>query len=637
MGNTTGTTGAGKRAYSSREIYDHFGGDNANTSDMSSADLMAWQSAQRGLSAPPVATQAAPATTYVPQNTNSPAQAANPYRTSTTAPTMAAAPSAGGNPYYGGNANTADMSSAALAAYESSLRPSLAKSGAPMQSGVSVAPAQTMAASGSDRTGLGAMNAQYAAGTAPAAPPAAQANDPLAYLSAFKQAPNTGGIDPYSGTSQSLADMSSADLMKYYADRSATAAANPAGNPAYATAAANGNLNSIPAPNSNVYNPYAGTPATGGATGNAGTNTFQGAAPLSVVTAPPAGSAIAPSSLPATTPASLPATATTPAATLGGLPAGTANSPAGSTFSNPFNNAPNSTVLNPYMMQQAQSIMDMQNRNLQEGAFQQIKDGAMMNGGYGGDRQGIAEGVAMRGADQNIRAQLGSLFGNAYESQAGRDLSRYQGDQGNAVSRFGIQTGANTAASNLQGQQSMANAQLQSGMESNRNNFYTQQRGQDFEQQRLGMQLYGQGQQGTMGGYQGLGGIYDANQNAPWQQLQNYSNLAAPFTGGGSTTAPKPDNTGQYAGAAASLAMMAMMMSDPATKKNVELVGTRPDGLNEYEWEYKKKYQNDPFAGEGRMRGLMTNEVEKVYPQAVVRHPTKDVKMINYGLLGMGA
>ena len=197
--------------------------------------------------------------------------------------------------------------------------------------------------------------------------------------------------------------------------------------------------------------------------------------------------------------------------------------------------------------------MDMQNRNLQEGAFQQIKDGAMMNGGYGGDRQGIAEGIAMRGADQNIRAQLGSLFGNAYESQAGRDLSRYQGDQGNAVSRFGIQTGANTAASNLQGQQAMANAQLQSGAEANRNNFYTQQRGQDFEQQRLGMQLYGQGQQGLMGGYQGLGSIYDVNNSAPWEQLQRYSNLAGPFLGGGSTTAPAADHSAQYAQAAATL------------------------------------------------------------------------------------
>lgn len=205
-------------------------------------------------------------------------------------------------------------------------------------------------------------------------------------------------------------------------------------------------------------------------------------------------------------------------------------------------------------MQQAQSIMDMQNRNLQEGAFQQIKDGAMMNGGYGGDRQGIAEGVAMRGADQNIRAQLGSLFGNSYESQAGRDLSRYQGDQGNAVSRFGIQTGASTAASSLQGQQAMANAQLQSGMESNRNNFYTQQRGQDFEQQRLGMQLYGQGQQGLMGGYQGLGSIYDVNNAAPWEQLQRYSNLAGPFLGGGSTTAPAADHSAQYAQAAATVA-----------------------------------------------------------------------------------
>ena len=558
MGNATGTNPAGKKPF------------DPNDPNLSSADITNYYANQNE------AMPSVMAPAYTPPNTNSPAQAVNPY--------------------YGGFAPTA-----------------MAKSGSPINTGSSISAPVLVApsiaggsTSGSDRTGLGGMNAQYATNTKPAVnvPSAATtAADPLAYLSAFKQAPNTGGIDPYSGTSQSLADMSSADLAKYYADRTAAAAANPAGNPANATQAANGNLNNIPAPNTNVYNPYAGTPGTGGSTGNAGTNTVVAANPAGGVAAGP-----------------------------GGVAPGTPTSAAGSVPGNPFNNAPNSTVLNPYMMQQAQSIMDMQNRNLNEGAFQQIKDNAMMNGGYGGDRQGIAEGVAMRGADQNTRAQLGSLFSNAYESQAGRDLSRYQGDQSNSTNRFGIQTGANTAASNLQGQQAMANAQLQSGMESNRNNFYTAQRGQDFEQQRLGMQLYGQGQQGRMGGFQGLGGIYDANNSAPWQQLQNYSNLASPFTGGGATTGPGPDHTAQYAQLAGTVASM-VMMSDPATKKNIELVGTRPDGLNEYEWEYKKKYQNDPFAGEGRMRGLMTNEVEKIYPKAVVRHPSKDVKMINYGLL----
>ena len=104
-----------------------------------------------------------------------------------------------------------------------------------------------------------------------------------------------------------------------------------------------------------------------------------------------------------------------------------------------------------------------------------------------------------------------------------------------------------------------------------------------------------------------------------------------------SSTTEKPVDYATYASYAITAAQIAsLFLSDPETKKNVELVGTRPDGLNEYEWEYKKKYQNDPFAGEGRMRGLMANEVEKLYPEAVVRHPTKDVKMINYGLLSRG-
>ena len=535
MGNTTGTRSAGKAPF------------DINDPNLSSAQITNYYASQRQTQ-----NQASPSPATAPVNTNSPAQAANPYRTSTTAPvTVASAPSnTGSNPYYGGNVNTADMSSAQLAAYEASLRPAVAKSGTPtsMTPAVAVAPPVVAAApvavapsntggatSGSDRTGLGAMNSQYSANKNPAVSATTATANPLAYLSEFKQAPNTGGIDPYSGTNENLADMSSADLAKWYAAKAAAAKANPAGNPANATQAANGNLNNIPAPNTNVYNPYAGTPGTAVSTGNAGTNTV----------------------VAATAPTAAPGTAATPGTA---LPPGTATSAAGSTPGNPFNNAPNSTVLNPYMMQQAQSIMDMQNRNLNEGAFQQIKDNSMMNGGYGGDRQGIAEGVAMRGADQNTRAQLGSLFGNAYESQAGRDLSRYQGDQSNSTNRFGITTGAQTAASNLQGQQAMANAQLQSGMEANRNNFYTAQRGQDFEQQRLGAQLYGQGQQGLMGGYQGLGGIYDANQSAPWQQLQNYSNLASPFTGGGSSTGPKPDNTAAYAGAAGSVAMVAAMI-----------------------------------------------------------------------------
>lgn len=421
--------------------------------------------------------------------------------------------------------------------------------------------------SGMDRTGLAQMNQQMKPQMMPQMKPqmmpqtTPQATPAQLPGYNYQQAAPTGNIDPYTGTTQSSANMTTAELMAF--QDAARAAANPANNPANANVSANGNLNSIQGVNPNVFNPYttAADPnaGQGSQTARVGTNTFQGANAMQ--TTNPAFSA---GGSQANAGANAIGTLQNPsiASAQGGVVAGgavTPGTPAGSTSGSPFNNAPNSTVLNPFMMDQARSIMEMQNQNLHEGALMNIRDQSMMNGGYGGDRQGIAEGVAIRGADMNTRSALANLFGGAYESQAGRDLSRYQGDKADATSRFGISTGAQTAAMNLQGQQAMANAQLQAGQENNRNQFYSTQRGQDFEQQRLAMEMYGQGSQGLMSGYQGLGGIYDANQNAPWQQLQNYSNLASPFLGGGSSTGtgPKPDNTAMYASAAATIASAA--------------------------------------------------------------------------------
>jgi hypothetical protein len=478
--------------------------------------------------------------------------------------------------------------------------------------------------SGSDRTGLMQMNQMSKPGLTPPALPGTNPDMPIdstkpnwmfnapqanpAQLPGYdhQQAAPTGNIDPYTGTTQSSANMTTAELMAF--QDAARANANPANNPANATQSANGDLNAIQGQNPNVFNPY-----TAAADPNAGQGSRVGATGTNTITP------------------NLPTI---------GTPPGPVTSGQGG-----YTSAQGGTSVNPYLIDQAKSIMEMQNQNLHEGAFMNIRDQSMMNGGYGGDRQGIAEGVAIRGADMNTRSALANLFGGAYENQAGRDLSRYQGDQSNATNRFGITTGAQTAAMNLQGQQAMANAQLQAGQENNRNSFYTAQRGQDFEQQRLAAQLYGQGQQGMLSGYGQLGGIYDQNYQAPWQQLSQFANLAAPLSGGSAstTTGGGPSGGQQAAVIAAQLAAAyfsggtsLMAGSDPSMKKNVKRVGTTNDALGIYDFEYKKEYENDPFNSPGKKRGLMADEVEAKYPHAVMDRGDGK-KLVNYGLMGYRA
>jgi len=51
------------------------------------------------------------------------------------------------------------------------------------------------------------------------------------------------------------------------------------------------------------------------------------------------------------------------------------------------------------------------------------------------------------------------------------------------------------------------------------------------------------------------------------------------------------------------------LFSDRRLKKNIKQIGTRPDGLNVYEFDY--------IWGGGRQVGLMAQEVKAIYPGAV--------------------
>ena len=75
-----------------------------------------------------------------------------------------------------------------------------------------------------------------------------------------------------------------------------------------------------------------------------------------------------------------------------------------------------------------------------------------------------------------------------------------------------------------------------------------------------------------------------------------------------------------------------IMASDIRMKENIKQIHWLPNGLPVYEYEYKTEFKDHPLAGHGKFVGVMAQEVEAVYPQAVT---TLDngYKAVNYGLL----
>jgi hypothetical protein len=84
-------------------------------------------------------------------------------------------------------------------------------------------------------------------------------------------------------------------------------------------------------------------------------------------------------------------------------------------------------------------------------------------------------------------------------------------------------------------------------------------------------------------------------------------------------------NLGGSLGAASIIAA-----SDIRTKENITRIGTLPNGLPFYQFEYKPEFKDQ--WGHGKQVGVMAQEVEQVMPEAVVEHPD-GYKMVNYGAL----
>jgi len=78
------------------------------------------------------------------------------------------------------------------------------------------------------------------------------------------------------------------------------------------------------------------------------------------------------------------------------------------------------------------------------------------------------------------------------------------------------------------------------------------------------------------------------------------------------------------------LAGAGIMASDIRMKENIIPMGSLPNGLPFYQFEYKPEFKD--IAGHGVHIGVMAQEVEMVKPEAVITN-ADGYKMVNYGLL----
>jgi hypothetical protein len=74
------------------------------------------------------------------------------------------------------------------------------------------------------------------------------------------------------------------------------------------------------------------------------------------------------------------------------------------------------------------------------------------------------------------------------------------------------------------------------------------------------------------------------------------------------------------------------LFSDERMKTNVKFVRKMPNGLNLYQYEYRKEFKD--IAGHGVFEGYMAHEVEKRYPKAV-QIENNGYKSVNYSLVGI--
>lgn len=210
-------------------------------------------------------------------------------------------------------------------------------------------------------------------------------------------------------------------------------------------------------------------------------------------------------------------------------------------------------VNNPYLDQQIAAIGQDLSQNLNNNVMPGIRSGAIGAGGYGGSRQGIAEGLAAQGVTQQVANQAAQLRGNAFESAQQRMYGT-----ANALDERALSNSTNNANRSLQADLANQQANMQAGMFNSNmgqrtnefnanlglqnNNQTMQAQQQNVANRNNALQFLNGGlglQDNTFNQQFGLGqsqlGLSQMPNQYNWQNLNNYASIIQPGAGLGSS------------------------------------------------------------------------------------------------------
>jgi hypothetical protein len=248
---------------------------------------------------------------------------------------------------------------------------------------------------------------------------------------------------------------------------------------------------------------------------------------------------------------------------------------------------------NPYLQGAIEAAsrptMDMFNQNILPG----LQSESVASGAYGGTRKDIASGIAGQAAVREMGDIASRMSNENYQSGLGAMVAGQQ-NQANLLQN----------QSNIL-QQSLLPAQLKESV--------------GMQQQMMEQQLLSEKVQ-----------KYINKQMIPFSAAQDVAAMAFGMPGGTTrSTGTQPGNPMmgmQMAGSALGMLPMLMMKgSDRRLKKNVRRCGTLADGLGLYRYNYRGDGSNNEYVG------LMADEVEKLYPEAIGE--VFGYKTVNYDMV----
>ncbi|MBB5509560.1 tail fiber domain-containing protein [Paraburkholderia atlantica] len=278
---------------------------------------------------------------------------------------------------------------------------------------------------------------------------------------------------------------------------------------------------------------------------------------------------------------------------------------------------------NPYETGALNAANDAITRAYQTATAPNTASAMEASGRYGSG----AYNQAMSQNQQNLATQLGntdaSLVNSMYQTNMGNQLAAGQSLASNQLGALGGLSGNYNTAAQQQLQGSYNSPNLVNSLSGQVSNLY------------------------NMGGNQQA---YNQSViNAPWQLLNNYSNLIQGQYGGNtSTTQPYYQNqaAGAVGGAATGAAMGSMfgpigtgvgaiggglagLFSDRRLKMDIEPTGARlKNGLPLYHYRY---LWDAPHV---RRIGVMSDDVRRVMPSAVSRHAESGFDRVDYAAIG---